>query len=90
MWSDDKAELLLKFVMTIKLRKLPKIDWESVKSKYSDIYELFKQALPDEDSDVLRSFPHKKEEITNEVSSSSGFWEKEWPWAGGYDFLRIM
>ena len=70
-WSDDEAELLLNVCNDYKVTKAAEsIDWESVKSKYSDIYELFIQALPDEDSDVLRSFPHKKEEITKVIVTS--------------------
>ena len=42
------------------------IDWESVKSKYKDIYASFLAALPD---DIYGNFPHKKEEIKLHVTS---------------------
>ena len=44
------------------------VDWESVKSKYSDIRDLLVDALPDEITPG--SFPHKKEEITKQVVTS--------------------
>ena len=41
-----------------------------MKSKYSDIYDLFVAALPDDDSDIMRSFPHRKEEVTKQIITS--------------------
>ena len=40
-----------------------------MKSKYSDIYDLFVAALPDDDSDIMRSFPHR-EEVTKQIITS--------------------
>ena len=58
--------------MTIKSRRLPKAwtGWESVKSKYNDICDLFIAALLAHDSDVMRCFPHKKEEVTKQIITS--------------------
>ena len=59
-WTDDKVELLLNVSNEYKVSKASEsVDWESVKSKYSDIYDLFVAALPDDDSDIMRSFPHR-------------------------------
>ena len=49
--------------MNIKSQKLQSVDWESVKSKYKDIFDHFVVALPEENTDICRNFPHKKEEI---------------------------
>ena len=60
-WSDDEAELLLNVVHQYKVRKiLEKVDWETVKSKYDDILELFKEELPDteEEAKVLSKSYH--------------------------------
>ena len=46
------------------------MDWESVKSKYDDICELFIGALPKNDNDVMKDFPHKKEQIAKQMVSS--------------------
>ena len=44
-------------------------DWESVRSEYSDILELFKKEIPEieEGSRLMKDYPHKKEEITKEI-----------------------
>ena len=46
------------------------MDRESVKSKYSDICDLFIVALPADDSDVMKSFLYKKEEVTKQIVTS--------------------
>ena len=70
-WSDDEVELLLNITNDYKASKAAEsMDWESVKSKYSDICYLFIAALPAVDSDVMRSFPHKKEEVTKQIITS--------------------
>ena len=39
-------------------------DWESVKSKYKDIMQLYVDALPADDSQVFdKNYPHKKEQV---------------------------
>ena len=64
-WSDDEVELLLNIANDYKASKAAEsVNWESVKSKYGDICDLFIAALPADNSDVMRSFPHKKEEVT--------------------------
>ena len=51
-WADDEVELLLKVTHKYKVKKAGKsVDWESVRSKYSDIWEQLKQQLPS-DSEV--------------------------------------
>ena len=61
-WSDDEVELLLNIANDYEVFKAAEsVDWESVKSKYSDICDLFIAALPVDNSDMMRSFPHKKE-----------------------------
>lgn len=56
------------FQTSIVSKAAESVDWESVKSKYSDVHDLFVAALPDDDSgDMMRSYPHKKEEITKQV-----------------------
>ena len=46
-WTDDEAELLLTVTNEYKVSKVAEgVDWESVKSKYSDIMELMQQELP--------------------------------------------
>ena len=69
-WTDDEAELLLNVANDFKVSKAAEsVDWESVKSKYSDIRDLLVDALPDEIAPG--SFPHKKEEITKQVVTSN-------------------
>ena len=46
------------------------VDWESIKTKYSDIFDLYIAALPDDESGVTKSFPHKKEDITKQILTS--------------------
>ena len=44
-WTDDEAELLLNITIEYKtLKAAESVDWESVKSKYADIFELFKRS----------------------------------------------
>ena len=63
-WSDDEVELLLNVANEYKVAKAAQsVDWESVKSKYKDIFDLFVAALPEENTDLYKNFPHKKEEI---------------------------
>ena len=47
-WSDDESELLLSITHEYKVKQLLKgTDWESVRSKYSDILALYKKELLD-------------------------------------------
>ena len=70
-WTDDEAELLLNVTIDYKTKKAAvSVDWESVKSKYSDILQAFLAALPDNDEGNLKDFPHKKEHITKEIVTS--------------------
>ena len=70
-WTDDEAELLLNIANDYKVSKAGEsVDWESVKSKYDDICELFIAALPENNNDVIKDFPHKKEQITKQIVSS--------------------
>ena len=73
-WTDDEVELLLNVANDYKTTKAADcVDWESVKSKYVDIFELFKGELPDDDQerDLLNDFPHKKAEVTKQVVPQS-------------------
>ena len=70
MWSDDECELLLNVTHEYKIKQLMNgTDWESVRSKYSDILELFKKEIPEveEGSRLLKDYPHQKEEVTKEI-----------------------
>ena len=41
-WTDDEAELLLNVAIEYKMKKAVEcVEWESVKSKYSDIHKEF-------------------------------------------------
>ena len=74
-WSDDEVELLLKVTHDYKVKKAAEIvDWESVKSKYSDIWEAFLIELPsnpEEATEIDKDYPHTKEEINKQVVSSN-------------------
>ena len=72
-WSDDECELLLSVTHEYKVKQLLKgTDWESVRSKYVDIVALYKKELldPAQASQVLKDYPHTKEEITKEIVTS--------------------
>ena len=52
-WTDDKAELLLSVTHEYKVQQF--VDgtcWESVRSKYVDILELFRKELPATDEEA--------------------------------------
>ena len=54
-------------------KHLQGVDWESVKSKYSnicDLHTVYVAALPDDESGVTKSFPHKKESIAKQILTS--------------------
>lgn len=61
-WSNDEVNLLLNVAIDYKVAKAAEsVDWELVKSKYKDIFDLFVAGLPQEN--VCKNFPHKKVEI---------------------------
>ena len=73
-WTDDEAQLLLEVAHDYKLEHLSEgTDWESVKTKYADILELFRKELP-EDAEQARclskDYPHKLDELSKEVLTS--------------------
>lgn len=68
-WTDSEAELLLNVAIGYKTSKAAEsVDWESVKSKYDEITQLFIDTLPEETDDT--DFPHKKDQITKLIVSS--------------------
>ena len=47
-WTDDKVELLLKVTHDYKVSKACEgTDWESIQSKYADIFELMLVQYPE-------------------------------------------
>ena len=63
-WSNDEVQLLLETTADYKApNKAECVDWESVKTKYKDILELFIVALPEDNTNPCKNFPHKKEDI---------------------------
>ena len=73
-WTDDEAELLLTVTHNYKVKQITEnVDWESVKTKYDDILTLMKDELPataDEAKELMKDYPHTKEEITKKVLSN--------------------
>ena len=70
-WTDDEVELLLKVTHEYKVKKAGEnVDWESVRSKYSDIWEQLKRELPSDSEEARetgKDFPHKTEDITKQA-----------------------
>ena len=73
-WTDDEAQLLLEVAHDYKLKHLSEgTCWESVKTKYADILELFRKELPKDAEQARRlgkDYPHKPDEISKEVLTS--------------------
>jgi len=70
-WSDDEVQLLLETAADYKSAKEAQcVDWESVKAKYKDIFELFIAALPEDNTNPCKNFPHKKEDIKLQTLTS--------------------
>ena len=73
-WTDDETELLLKVTLEYKVSKTAEnVDWESVRSKYTDIWELMLAQLPstpEAAKELGKDYPHKKEDITKQVLTS--------------------
>ncbi|XP_034079362.1 uncharacterized protein si:ch211-174j14.2 [Gymnodraco acuticeps] len=62
-WTDDEVELLLRVTLDYKSTKIQEnVDWESYKSKYSDIEDLFQAQYPKTDTE--KDFPHGVGAIT--------------------------
>lgn len=88
--DDDEAELLLTVTEEFKVSKQQEgIDWESVKSKCADIFELFRNELPsitEEASSLLKDYPHAKdrsidhkiEEYSPKVQAGCRLRAKKW------------
>ena len=67
-WTDDEAELLLTVTNEYKVSKVAEsVDWESVKSKYCDIMELCSRSYLEEAGNLLKDYPHTKEQMTKPV-----------------------
>ena len=60
-WTDDEVELLLKVTYEFKVKKAAEnVDWESVRSKYGDIWDEFKLQMPsspDKAKETGKDFP---------------------------------
>ena len=73
-WTDDEAQLLLEVAHDYKLKHLAEgICWESVKTKYADILDLFRKELPQNDVEARRlakDYPHKSNEVSKEILTS--------------------
>ena len=71
---DDEAELVLTVTHEYKIKHLVEgTCWESVRSKYADIVELFKKELPTDDEQrrrLSKDYPHKPEEIRKQILST--------------------
>lgn len=66
-WTDDEVELLLKVTLDYKAAMtVQNVDWESVQSKYGDIFSRFMESYPspEEAMATAKDFPHRKEDIT--------------------------
>ena len=70
-WSDDEAELILSVTHDYKVQCLTEgTCWESVKTKYSDILELFRKELPSNEEEQRNSFKdyrHKPDDVTKDI-----------------------
>ena len=65
MWTDEEVEMLLSCTHEYKTQKAAKgNDWESIKTKYTDILAMFHQCVGDAQENGNASFNHKPEEIT--------------------------
>ena len=92
-WTDDESELLLSVTLQFKAQKsAEEIDWESVRSKYNDIFMLFREALPATPGEACgKDYPHECDAVHKltlstkfkkifESSFSSGLWSAKWAW----------
>ena len=71
-WTDDETELLLDITLEYKPEKIANgIDWESIRSKYVDIWVRFSAELTRMiEESTPGDFPHKPEEITKAMLTS--------------------
>ena len=73
-WTDDESELLFKVTQDYKVQQLADgTAWESVKTKYDDILELFRNELPENAQQAVslaKDYPHSREEITKDILST--------------------
>ena len=74
-WTDDEAELLLNITLEYKTEKsLDNIDWESIRNKYSDIYERLIAHLTSvaegETTAFDKDYSHRPDEITKAIVTS--------------------
>ena len=71
MWTDDESELLLNVVHEYKVQQLLEgTCWESVKTKYADILQLFCKELPENEEQarsLRKDYPHKAVELSKEI-----------------------
>ncbi|XP_031153563.1 uncharacterized protein LOC116048560 [Sander lucioperca] len=66
-WTDDEVELLLKVTQEYKEdRAAVNVDWESLQTKYGDIFERYQENYPslEEAKAMGKEYPHSKNEIT--------------------------
>lgn len=70
-WTHDESELLLNVIHDYKVQQLSEgTCWESVKTKYADILELFRKGLPENEEQarsLAKDYPHKADEVTKEI-----------------------
>ena len=70
-WTDDETELLLNLTLEYKTEK--SIDWESIRSKYSDIHERFVAHLSsfeEGEATLNKEYTHRPEEIPKAIVTS--------------------
>ncbi|TDG97485.1 hypothetical protein EPR50_G00226550 [Perca flavescens] len=66
-WTDDEVELLLKVTQEYKEdRAAVNVDWESLQTKYGDIFERYQENYPslEEAKAMGKEYPHSRNEIT--------------------------
>ena len=74
-WTDDETELLLNLTLEYKTEKSTEsIDWESIRSKYSDIHERFVAHLSSfkegEAATLNKEYTHRPEKIPKPIVTS--------------------
>ena len=73
-WTDDEVELLLTVTKEYKTKQIAKsIDWESCVDKYGEIPEAYSAHYPSPEyaAAIGKDFPHKKNELTKSVLTST-------------------
>ena len=72
-WTDEEVALLLRLTLEYKSSKLKvDVDWESCKSKYEDITDLFEAQYPKDSTE--KDFPHdvktiSKGQVTSKIKN---------------------